>query len=220
MDDVAEVRAALKRFLDRKDSAGRVLGDVRCGIYAFFDYENQPLYVGQTSEKVRARIQRHLTNQRTDAIAMGLLDPGDVAFVEVWPFYQEVSAEILSAAEYTVYERVVSRSIAKATLNEKTIQPTPLISIPESVKGMVVPTHLFNERKHPDRCLARKVRTLAVLTEVVQGRVVSQGLRRALHTQARIVERLSRERLHSTPDQTTTFEQAPITDVLELLGGC
>ena len=54
------------------------IGNFKWGVYAFFDYDGEPIYVGQTNEKVRTRIGRHLTNQRTDAVAMSVLDPFEV----------------------------------------------------------------------------------------------------------------------------------------------
>ena len=55
------------------------------GVYAFFDYDSEPIYVGQTNEQLRTRIRRHLINQRTDVVAMSVLDPFEVFDIEVWP---------------------------------------------------------------------------------------------------------------------------------------
>src|SRR5437660_3647715 len=68
--DVAVIRAEIRRFLDTLDSAGRKIGNAKYGAYAFYDYDREPIYVGQTEEMLRSRIARHLTNQRTDAVAM------------------------------------------------------------------------------------------------------------------------------------------------------
>ncbi len=85
--DVAAIRAELVKVLSQKDKQGRVVGDAKHGVYAFYDYDGEPIYVGQTEEKLRVRIRRHLTNQRTDAVAMNVLDPFEVADVEMWPFF-------------------------------------------------------------------------------------------------------------------------------------
>ncbi len=50
-----------------------------------FDHGGEPIYVGQTNEQLRVRIRRHLTNQRTDAVAMKVLDPFEVFEIEIWP---------------------------------------------------------------------------------------------------------------------------------------
>ena len=51
------------------------VGNFKWGVYAVFDYDGEPIYIGQTKEQLRTRIRRHLTNQRTDAVAMSVLDP-------------------------------------------------------------------------------------------------------------------------------------------------
>lgn len=119
--EVAAIRRGLDNFLGAADAKGRKPSNVRCGVYVFYDYDGEPIYVGQTKERLRTRIRRHLTNQRTDAVAMNVLDPFEVAEVEVFPFYDleepeggESSAgykvrveETLDRAEYTVYTRVL-----------------------------------------------------------------------------------------------------------------
>lgn len=68
-------------FLNEK----RIIGHYKWGVYAFYDYDHEPIYVGQTNEQLSTRIRRHLTNQRTDAVAMSVLDPYEVCYIEVWP---------------------------------------------------------------------------------------------------------------------------------------
>ena len=80
--ETEDLRANLAAFPDSSfdDPSGlRVrVGNYKWGVYAFFDYDGEPIYVGQTNEMLRTRIRRHLTNQRTDAVAMSVLDPFEV----------------------------------------------------------------------------------------------------------------------------------------------
>ena len=100
--------------------------------YAFFDYDGEPIYVGQTNEMVRTRIRRHLTNQRTDAVAMSGLDQFEVFTIKVWPLpeYQDVSKkkdpngwkaakQHLNALERAVHDKAIADSTFNAILNEK-----------------------------------------------------------------------------------------------------
>ena len=167
------------------------------------------IYVGQTNEKLRTRIRRHLTNQRTDAVAMNVLDPFEVAEIEVYPFYEleephdgETAGAYrdrmkahLAAAEYTVFQHVLERSDLKAVLNEGDIPERPTLALPQSVRGRIVPEELYKVRKHADVRIARRAGTIASLAKVISERDVSFGLRRTLLTQARRLERLARTRL-------------------------
>jgi hypothetical protein len=197
--EVAAIRTEIRRFLDTLDRAGRKIGNAKYGVYAFYDYDAEPIYVGQTEEKVRSRIARHLTNQRTDAVAMNVLDPFEVAEIEVWPLYAEDIkgdiAKILNGAEYTVFQKVLKESKLGAVLNEKDIAKTRPIKLPRSYRGKIIPTDLYELRKHPDTRIARRASTIASLARVISERNVSKGLRRTLLTQARRLERLARQRL-------------------------
>ena len=86
-DDVRRFRDRLSAFLNTPDDQGRKWADATWGVYAFYDYDGEPIYVGQTNERLRTRIRRHLTNQRTDAVAMRILDVFEVAQVEVFPLW-------------------------------------------------------------------------------------------------------------------------------------
>src|SRR5258708_4581755 len=80
------IRKEIESFLSTKDERGRRIGSIQYGVYVFYDYFGEPIYVGRTKERIGTRTRRHLTNQRTDAVAMSVLDPVEVAEVEVWPF--------------------------------------------------------------------------------------------------------------------------------------
>lgn len=197
--DVAAIRTEIRRFLDRVDSAGRKIGNAKYGVYAFYDYDGEPIYVGQTEEKLRSRIARHLTNQRTDAVAMNVLDPFEVAEIEAWPLYAEDIKgdieKILNATEYTVFQKVLKESKLRAVLNEKDIPKTRPIRLSRSYRGRIIPDELYELRKHPDTRIARRASTIANLARVISERNVSKGLRRTLLMQARRLERLARRRL-------------------------
>jgi hypothetical protein len=198
--DVAAIRKEISKFLNTVDAKKRRIGNAQYGVYAFYDYDGEPIYVGQTRERLRARIGRHLTNQRTDAVAMNVLDPFEVAEIEVWPVYpgslskQKISS-LLHATEYAVFQKVLRESQLKAVLNEKDIPEAPMITLSESFRGTIIPDAIYEHRKHPDVRIARRANTIAALARVISERDVSKGLRRTLLTQARRLERLARQRL-------------------------
>ncbi|MES2946227.1 MAG: GIY-YIG nuclease family protein [Pseudomonadota bacterium] len=207
------LRAELARFLNHEpvfaDGLARRLGAITWGVYAFFDYDDEPIYVGQTKESLGTRIRRHLTNQRTDAVAMNVLDPFEVHTIEVWPLPQFErnsvgngnAAEHLNALEAKVYRFLLSQSTFGVVLNEKD-PPTPLVEVPfpDSYRGRIVSAEVSRLRDHPDLRLARRALTLAKLAQVISERKVQLGLRRTLLAQATRLQRLASERLNNASD--------------------
>lgn len=202
-EEVVAIRQTLDEVLNLPDDEGRRVGDAKVGIYCFYDYDAEPIYVGQTYERLRVRIRRHLTNQRTDAVAMNVLDPFEVAEIEMWPFWNfqnmpsndAETKSTLNSAEFTVFQKVLEESIFDAVLNEAPVVPAPKIALPPSVKGRIVPSPIYERRKHPDIRIARRAMTLAKLAQVISERQVRPGLRNTLLTQARRLEHLASRRL-------------------------
>lgn len=198
--EVVALYAGIAQVLDTKCPNGKRVGDCKHGVYLFYDYDHEPIYVGQTREKLRTRIRRHLTNQRTDAVAMSVLDPFEVADIELWPFWdmpteREEVDDILRRAEYTVYQRALERSSFKVILNEAEIPAADLIPLPPSVKASILGAEDRRHREHPDVRLARRARTIANLARVISERRVRVGIRRTLWAQARRLEMLAQKRL-------------------------
>ena len=117
--ETADLRQNLAAFLDSDFfdpviNGPRKVGNFKWGVYAFFDDDDEPIYVGQTNEQLRTRIRRHLTNQRTDAVAMSVLDPFEVFEIEVWPLpqFQTVSGS------WTREERRISTSLRAPGVRE------------------------------------------------------------------------------------------------------
>jgi hypothetical protein len=202
--DVAAIRKEIKSFFESTDDDGKKIGRRQWGVYAFYDYDGEPIYVGQTYEGLGSRIGRHLTNQRTDAVAMNVLDPFEVAEIRVWPLdlRHVATGEIrdyLDRAEFTVFQKVVGESKLGAVLNEKPPRSLPLIELPKCYSKRIIPEDIFPHRKHPDVRIARRASTIASLARVISERKGSRGLRQTLLTQARRLERLAAERLKDFP---------------------
>ena len=178
-------------------------------MYAFFDYDGEPIYVGQTNEMLRVRIRRHLTNRRTDAVAMNVLDPFEVCHVEVWPLLEfqnrdksdSAAKAHLDALEYAVFQQCIGQSTFKAVLNEKDPpKPKKIVSPPESHREKIVTEEVSRLRDHPDLRIARRASIMARLAQVVAERKVARGLRRALLTQARRLLWLAEQRYRHAQD--------------------
>jgi hypothetical protein len=141
-----------------------------------------------------------------------LLDPFEVAEIEMWPFFELKNADaehaksVLNGAEYAVYRKAIDESCHGAILNEGDIPETDPVELPQSVRVPVVPPELFEERKHPDTRIARRASTIAALARVISEREVSRGLRRTLLTQARRLEHLALTRLNEAEEPVPVQE--------------
>lgn len=213
-NDVDLILRGLEEFLNSTDELGRKPCSAKYGVYAFYDYDGEPIYVGQTKERLRVRIRRHMSNQRTDAVAMRVLDPLEVAEIGVWPFwdFEGVSGEgesgkvidrILNAAEYTLYRRVVAESTIGRVLNEKVPAVHDEIQLPPAYRGPIVPDDLRVRLEHPDLRIARRAQKIAELAGIISQRNVSVGLRNTLVTQAERLLSLAQDRyLEVAADKT------------------
>jgi len=206
--ETKELRAQLEKFLNHEwidpitNSSARI-GDYKWGVYAFYDFDEEPIYVGQTNERLRTRIRRHLTNQRTDAVAMNVLDPFEVCYIEVYPLpdlqnmdgKNTTTKERLNSLEYEVYQKLLSNSQFGAVLNEKEpIKPDVTEPLPRSYKAKVISDAVSELRDHPDLRIARRAATLAKLAQVICERKVQLGLRRVLLVQAERLQWLAERR--------------------------
>ena len=206
-----DLRKNLTKYLGAEFRGSKV-GNYKFGVYVFFDYDGEPIYVGQTNEMLRTRIRRHLTNQRTDAVAMSVLDPFEVYEIEVWPLpqfddltkkknldeYRE-ACEHLDSLEYSIFEKAIIESEFKAILNEKD-PPTPKVGvpIPDSYHAKVISDDVYKIRSHPDYRIARRALILARLAQVISERQVQPGLRKTLITQAKRLQWLAQRRFDHT----------------------
>jgi hypothetical protein len=131
---------------------------------------------------------------------MSVLDPLEVAEVEVWPFdlkgkSKEEIEQTLASAEFTVKKKVVDASKLKFVLNEKDIPTTPEITLPKSYRQRIVPSPIYEARQNPDIRIAQRAATIADLAKIIVERKVQKGLRRTLHLQAVRLQSLAKERL-------------------------
>ncbi|MFG1743652.1 GIY-YIG nuclease family protein [Micromonospora chalcea] len=169
-------------------SSGKRLG--KCiGVYAFYDYDGEPIYVGQTLESFGSRVGRHMTGQRSDTLAYRILDPFEVAKVQLWPteYLRSDPAKHakLNAIEYSAYRWAIDQSKYHAILNEKIPPISDLVELPPSYCFNLIPEDLREDREHPDVRIARRAETLARVSAVAHERgEVSPGLRRVIVIQA------------------------------------
>ncbi len=94
-----------------------------------------------------------------------------------------------------MFQRLLSASLFRAVLNEVPVAPAPIMGLPTSLRGRIVPGPIYERRKHPDIRVARRASTIAKLAEVISERAVQAGLRHTLLVQAVRLKHLAEERL-------------------------
>jgi hypothetical protein len=77
-------------FNFRKQAVKKLTTSVGC--YVLCDLDNVPIYVGQTTDGIRSRVNRHLTSARSDIIANRQIDVWEIAYV--WAYPVATTAEI------------------------------------------------------------------------------------------------------------------------------
>ena len=193
------IRARLAEILSSDDPArpGARIGDALAGVYAFYDFDGEPIYVGHTVESFRVRIARHLTGQRSDAVAKAILDPFEVCDLELWSLSRlaPTTADQVRPYEYTVYRLLQERSRFGAVLNEGAIPPTEIVELPPSLRARIIPDELWEDRQHSDVRIARRASTIARLAQSISEREVSSGMRRTLLLQAQRLAWLAGQRV-------------------------
>ncbi|WP_036325194.1 GIY-YIG nuclease family protein [Microbispora sp. ATCC PTA-5024] len=228
---VRDFRKSLDYALSRTDEAGRAWGKAQWGVYAFYDYDGEPIYIGQTNEKLRVRVRRHLTNQRTDAVAMRILDVFEVAEIEIWPLWDlegtkktdKSARRLLDSVEYSAYLQAIERSRFGAILNEKIPPVSARVPLPESMRVDLIGVEARQERGHADTRIARRAETLARLAAVAHERgEVSPGLRRVIVIQAVRLAYLAATRLafvegRPEPDPNAIHVEALVGSLLSEL---
>jgi hypothetical protein len=129
------------------------------GVYVLADLDNTPIYVGQSRDGIRQRVQRHLTSARSDVIANRQIDVWEIAFV--WQYPVE-GIEAIDAIEAVLVHEFNPRS----SLMNGTIPPRPRKQsrVPQPTKVVqVMSDKEIAERKDPEQRLPRQASHYAQL---------------------------------------------------------
>lgn len=103
------------------------------GVYVICDLDRVPIYVGQSTDGIRSRVNRHLTSARSDIIANRQIDVWEIAWVYAYP---EPRRELLNALESVIFHYFNDRStlmngtIPSRTLEEATLpEPSQIVQV-------------------------------------------------------------------------------------------
>jgi GIY-YIG catalytic domain len=124
----------------------------RIGYYVLCDLDQVPIYVGQSVDGIRSRVNRHLTSARSDVIANRQIDVWEIAWV--WAYPVEDKADI-SAIEDALFHEFHPKS---ALMNGKAPKPqTHRVEVPKPTQKIQVMTDAeIVEKKDPALRLPRQ----------------------------------------------------------------
>ena len=110
--------------LDFRRRAVRTLTN-QIGCYILCDLDGVPIYVGQSVDGIRARVNRHLTSARSDIIANRQVDVWEIAWVWAYPVAEKSMIAPLEDALFHHFH-------AQSPLMNGKIPPMPaILAVPE-----------------------------------------------------------------------------------------
>lgn len=145
------------------------------GVYALCDLDNVPIYVGQSTDGIRKRVQRHITSARSDIIANRQVDVWEIGWVRCWAVAHQ---DDLSPLEGHLFHLFNQQSV----LMNGTVPPLPTSapSVPSEDSVQILPQDELEIRKRVQMRLPRQAAHFASLLDHYLTVKDSKELHRAL----------------------------------------
>ena len=127
--------------LEFRRSAVRTLTNA-IGCYVLCDLDQVPLYVGQSVDGIRARVNRHLTSARSDIIANRQVDVWEIAWVWAFPVERRDDIAPLEDALFHAYH-------AQSPLMNGRIPPkprNPVLPLPSQIVQVMANDEIVEKR--------------------------------------------------------------------------
>jgi len=146
------------------------------GVYALCDLDMVPIYVGQSVDGIRARVQRHLTSARSDIIANRQIDVWEISAVMAWPVLQ---LERIEAVENHLFHRF---DVETPLMNGKIppLHPTLDFVLPDPQVIDVIAQSERSKRLEPSLRLPRQIEQYQRLVDYIQNVKDAAHLRKSL----------------------------------------
>ncbi len=113
------------------------------GCYVLCDLDGVPIYVGQSRDGIRSRVNRHLTSARSDIIANRQVDVWEIAFVWAYPVNNPRDIKALEDALFHSFH-------PKSALMNGRVPATPLgaldIPQPEQIVQVMADSEIAEKR--------------------------------------------------------------------------
>ena len=103
------------------------------GCYVLCDLDGVPIYVGQSRDGIRARVNRHLTSARSDIIANRQVDVWEIAYVWAYPAAESASIspmeDLLFHAFHPKWALMNGKVPPAPQLNTKLPKPSQIVQV-------------------------------------------------------------------------------------------
>lgn len=146
------------------------------GVYALCDLDETPIYVGQSTDGISARVRRHLTSARSDVIANRQVDVWEIAYVWAWPMSDN---DRIAPLEHHLFHQFNNKS----PLVNGAIPPDPGppdFHVPEKVRVQVMDDSEIDVRKDLAMRYPRQILHFGSLVDYILNTQDKPHLRRAL----------------------------------------
>jgi hypothetical protein len=136
----------------RRRAARTIPGEI--GVYALCDLDGVPIYVGQSTEGIRQRANRHLTSARSDIIANRQIDVWEIASIRCWVVDDPEKLDPLEAHffhEFHAESPLMNGSIPHKVSNLG-------FKIPEAISIQLLPDDEIRDRQRVELRLPRQAK--------------------------------------------------------------
>ena len=165
--NLEEIALDIKKI--RKDSLRNLTDEI--GVYALCDLDRNPIYIGQSKDGIRTRVNRHLTSARSDVIANRQLDIWEICEVWAWPLedkelidelethlinhYNTISPLVngkLPAQTGTVPGIPEKQTVAIMTEEERALRLDPSRRLPRQMEHLTnLFSHILEVKNNPEQ---------------------------------------------------------------------
>lgn len=162
--------------LEFRKSALRELTN-QIGVYVLRDLDGVPIYVGQSIDGIRARVNRHLTSARSDIIANRQIDVWEIAYVKALPVERKADIPHLEAVLFEAFDRkkaLMNGSIPRLVGKAPKRPPDPAQTV------QVMSDADITVRRDPILRLPRQIEHIGRLVDHILSVKDSSQLRRSL----------------------------------------
>jgi hypothetical protein len=166
------------------------------GVYVLCDLDDVPLYVGQSVDGIRARVNRHLTSARSDIIANRQIDVWEIAWVRAYPVIDRATIGLVESALFYKFDA------STPLMNGKAPPPPPAnFKIPEAAQIVqVMSNDEIREKLDPSLRLPRQAAHYSQIVGHFLAVKNSKEIARAMDSHFARLERYHRDLLGRAVD--------------------